>query len=423
MTPLTEMNVHAPVAGRRIALFAGAYNHISDGVALTLNRLVLYLENRGAKVLVFAPTTNKSPPAVRHTGTLISVPSIPFPGRSDYRLTVGLSRKGWSSLEAFDPDLVHIATPDYAGAQALKWAKSREVPVVSSFHTHFAAYLKHFASYNPLYRMDLLENTAWKYGRWFYTQVEHIYVPSPSIGDELRAQGITNGLKVWARGVDAQRFSPDHRSLEWRLAHGFAEKDVIVTYVGRLVWEKKLSVFAEVIEGLKTQGIPHQSLVVGDGPVRDNLKERLTDTVFTGPLHGEELSSAYASSDIFLFPSDTETFGNVTLEAMASGLPTVCADAAGSDLLVMDGKTGYLAPPNDTPAFLAHVETLISDPTLRIKMGKVARSRAEAFEWKNVMGHLASYYEEIWNKRNGDGGNGVAANGAAVNVPARKAVA
>ena len=271
--------------------------------------------------------------------------------------------------------------------------------------------------------MDLLENTAWKYGRWFYTQVEHIYVPSPSIGDELRAQGITNGIKVWERGVDAQRFSPDHRSLEWRLAHGFTEKDVIVTYVGRLVWEKKLSVFAEVIESLKAQGIPHQSLVVGDGPVRDALRERLTDTVFTGRLHGEELSSAYASSDIFLFPSDTETFGNVTLEAMASGLPTVCADAAGSDLLVMDGKTGYLAPPNDTPAFLAHVKTLISNPSLRTKMGKAARSRAEAFEWKNVMGHLASYYEEIWHKRNGDGGNGVAAHGAAVNVPVRKAVA
>jgi len=167
MSPFSDVTAHAPVAGRRIALFAGAYNHISDGVALTLNRLVQYLENHGAQVLIFAPTTNK--PALEHTGTLISVPSIPFPGRSDYRLTVGISRKGWSRLEAFEPDLVHIATPDYAGAQALKWAKSNQVPAVSSYHTHFASYLKYFASYNPLYRIDLglLENTAWRYGRWF----------------------------------------------------------------------------------------------------------------------------------------------------------------------------------------------------------------------------------------------------------------
>ena len=204
MPPYTDIAVHAPVAGRRIALFAGAYNHISDGVALTLNRLVQYLEDHGAEVLIFAPTTNK-PPALAHNGTLIPVPSIPFPGRSDYRLTVGISKKGWSRLETFEPDLVHIATPDYAGAQALRWAKANQVPAVSSYHTHFASYLKYFASYNPLYRIELLENTAWRYGRWFYTQVEHVYVPSPSIADKLRSQGITDGLKIWARGVDSAK--------------------------------------------------------------------------------------------------------------------------------------------------------------------------------------------------------------------------
>ncbi len=395
MSPFTDIPVHAPVAGRRIALFAGAYNHISDGVALTLNRLVRYLESRGAKVLIFAPTTNK-PPALDHNGTLISVPSIPVPGRSDYRLSVGISRKGWSRLEAFAPNLVHIATPDYAGAQALKWAKSRQIPVVSSFHTHFTAYLKYFAEYNPLYRIDFLENTAWRYGRWFYTQVEHIYVPSPSIGDELRSHGITNGIRVWARGVDPERFSPAHRNPQWRLTHGFADRDVVVSYVGRLVWEKNLAIFAEVIEKLSAAGIAHKSLVVGDGPARDTLTGRLQNTVFTGPLEGTELAAAYASSDVFLFPSDTETFGNVTLEAMASGLPAVCANASGSDLLVLDGKTGYLAPPRNTAAFLEHVNRLISDHSLRETFSRAARERAMAFEWNNIMGHLASYYQEIW---------------------------
>lgn len=420
MSPFTNVSVHAPVAGRRIALFAGAYNHISDGVALTLNRLVRYLESHGAKVLIFAPTTNK-PPALSHNGTLISVPSIPVPGRSDYRLSVGISRKGWSRLEAFEPDLVHIATPDYAGAQALKWAKSREVPVVSSFHTHFTAYLKYFAEYNPLYRMDFLEDTAWRYGRWFYSQVEHIYVPSPSIGNMLRSHGITSGIRVWARGVDPERFSPDHRSRKWRLAHGFEEEDVVVSYVGRLVWEKNLAVFAEVLEKLNAAGTAHKGLIVGDGPARDTLKERLKDTVFTGPLEGTELATAYASSDVFLFPSDTETFGNVTLEAMASGLPTVCANASGSDLLVLDGETGYLAPPRDTAVFLEHVNRLISDHQLRGALGRAARERAMAFEWTNIMGHLASYYQEIWRGFPGRHGDALATSRSERRI--RKAVA
>jgi len=394
MLPLPDVSVHAPVAGRRIALFAGAYNHISDGVALTLNRLVRYLENRGAEVLIFAPTTNK-PPALQHNGTLISIPSIPIPGRPDYRLTVGISRKGWNRLEAFGPHIVHIATPDYAGAQALKWGKSNGVPVVSSYHTHFASYFKYFASYNPLYRIDIIENTAWRYGRWFYSQVEHVYVPSPGIADKLREQGITKGLRIWARGVNPEKFTPLRRSQTWRSHHGFKENDIVVAYVGRLVWEKNLSVFTQVLGKLKAQGIHYKSLVVGDGPACEALCEQLTDTVFTGPLQGNELATAYASSDIFLFPSDTETFGNVTLEAMASGLPTVCADASGSDSLVIEGETGYLVPAHDTSAFSSSIEQLISDPLLRQRFGIVARKRAMAFEWNNVMGHLAHYYQEI----------------------------
>ena len=410
------------ISGRRIALFAGAYNHISDGVALTLNRLVTYLEARGAKMLIYAPTTNK-PPAIRHAGTLVSVPSIPFPGRSDYRLTLGLSRKGWSQLEAFDPHLVHIATPDYAGAQALRWAKSRGVPVVTSFHTHFVAYLKYFASYNRLYRMDLLENTAWRYGRWFYPQCEHIYVPSPSIADELRARGIMNGLRIWARGVDAQRFRPGRRSDAWRKSLGIHPNEVVVSFVGRLVWEKGLYVYADVMDRLKARGIPHKSVIVGDGPARSTLQSRMQDTVFTGPLTGDRLATAYASSDVFLFPSDTETFGNVTLEAMASGLPTVCADAAGSDVLVLDGETGYLAPPRDVEQFLTCVARLVQHPELRMRMGLAARTRALTFEWEQIMARLAGYYDEIWQERTESEGDGYAGSEQTVQLSVNGAVA
>ena len=175
-----ERNVVPPAASvdRRIALFTGAYNHIADGVSLTLNRLVSYLEKHGAEVLVFSPTI-KNPP-VQHAGTLVHVPSIPFPGRLDYRLAIGLPRKVRALLDAFDPDLFHIATPDYMGATALRLAKRRGIPVVTSFHTNFGAYLKYFVSYHKYYRMDLLEGIAWRYGRWFYPKCDHIYVPTSS---------------------------------------------------------------------------------------------------------------------------------------------------------------------------------------------------------------------------------------------------
>ena len=394
---------HGDISGRHIALTAGAYNHIADGVALTLNRLVRYLEGRGAKVLVFAPTS-KAPPPFEHAGTLVPVPSVPWPGRSDYRLSLGLSRKGRARLEAFRPDLVHIASPDLCGMQALLWANMHNVPVVSSFHTHFSAYFQYFTSYNRFYRMDLLETTAWRYGRWFYPQCQHIYVPSPSIADELRSRGISNGIRLWPRGVDPDTFHPRWRSASWRQKLGLRPEDVVVTFVGRLVWEKGLDVFAQVISNLEARGVPHRSVMVGDGPAYKKLSERLPNTVFTGPLSNGSLGSAYASSDVFLFPSDTETFGNVTLEAMASGLPTVCADATGSDALVIPEVTGFLARPKDADDFTDKVERLLVDASLRETMGTRARSRALLYSWDHAMARMSRFYDDLLNRQHSQNG-------------------
>lgn len=376
-----------PSAPKRIALFTGAYNHIADGVSLTLNRLVAYLlEKEGAQVRVFAPTIDDPP--VDHAGTLIPIPSVPAPGRPDYRIARSLTREARRELEAFQPTLFHIATPDILGRSALKLAKKWDVPVVASYHTHFSSYLKY-------YRLQLLEGILWTYLRWFYRQCEHIYVPSPSMADVLRAHDITKGLRLWQRGVDTTRFNPSKRSLRWRRRLGVGDDEVVITFVSRLVWEKGLDLFAGVIEGLQARGIPHRSMIVGDGPAREELEERLPETLFTGHLEGEALARAYASSDLFLFPSDTETFGNVTLEAMASGLPAVCADATGSNTLVEDGVTGFLAPSGDTRAFLEAVTRLVTDGQLRRQMGQKALARAQDYEWDTVMARIAGYYDEV----------------------------
>ena len=371
---------------RRIALFTGAYNHIADGVSLTLNRLVNHLEEENAEVLVFAPTVDDPP--VDHAGTLVPVPSVSAVGRPDYRIALGLPREARERLEAFQPNLFHIATPDLLGLAARRLALKWETPIVASYHTHFSSYLKY-------YKLSKAEGLMWRYLRYFYRPCKQLYVPSLSMMKVLRSRGITNDLRLWARGVDTERFHPRHRSGAARAACGFSEEDVVITFVGRLVWEKGLDVFAEVIERLRARGISHRSLIVGDGPAKRDLEVRLSNTHFTGHLEGQALSDMYASSDLFFFPSDTETFGNVTLEAMASRLPALCADAPGSNTLVEHDVTGYLAPPGNVEAFVHYAENLVTDSQLRYQMGQQARERALHYEWATVLQRILRYYDEV----------------------------
>lgn len=370
----------------KVALFTGNYNHIRDGVSLTLNRLVEFLLNNNVDVLVFGPTVKK--PAFEHNGTLIGVPSVKLPGRPEYRFTIRFPEDAKKQLESFDPDLIHIATPDVLGLKVLRWAMKRKKPVVSSYHTHFTSYLKY-------YKLTLFEPFLWKYLRWFYGKCEQLYVPTPSMSAELKARKIKGNLKIWARGVSTKQFNPQHRDEDWRHAHGFKGDDIVVTFISRLVWEKNLLLFAEVIQRLRKKYPQVKALVVGDGPAGPELKEKLPSAVYTGFLKGKELAKAYAGSDIFFFPSDTETFGNVTLEAMASGLPCVVADAVGSKSLVQHGKNGFLADVAHSDKFYDYIEKLIADKSLRQQMAAASLQAAKEYSWKNINGKLLSYYHEV----------------------------
>ena len=380
--------VSSSLAPKRVAIFTGNYNHIADGVSLTLNRLVDYLERNGTEVLVFAPTI-KHPP-MQHAGTLIPAPSIrmPLPNRSEYRLTTHFPRRIRTALDRFNPSIIHVATPDALGKGAVAYGKKNGIPVVSTYHTHFSSYLSY-------YRLQWLESWVWRYLQQFYSQCEEVYVPSPSMIEVLEKHGIRGNLHLWERGVDTQRFNPARRSLPWRRQLGIADDEVVITFVSRLVWEKGLDIFAEVLEGLQEKGIPHRSLVAGSGPAREELEERLPETIFLGYQSGNALATAYASSDLFLFPSETETFGNVTLEAMASGIPAVCANATGSRSIIRNGVTGYLATPRDTPSFLKHVAQLVMDKDLRSNMGQLSLKRALEFDWPVILSRMNNYYNGV----------------------------
>lgn len=374
------------MSGIRVAIFTGNYNHIRDGVSLTLNRLVDFLERQDADVLVFGPTIPN--PAFKHNGTLIAVPSIKMPGRPEYRFTTGFPKSAQKHLEAFNPNLIHLATPDILGIKALWWAKNRKLPIVSSYHTHFSSYLKY-------YKLSFLEPALWRFLSWFYGKCEQVYVPSRSMAEILEEKNIRGNLKIWERGINAKQFNPDKRDKGWRAEYGFDEDDVVVTFVSRLVWEKNLRLFAKVVNKLKKKYHRVKSMVVGDGPAAEEMKELLPKALFTGFLKGEELARAYASSDIFFFPSDTETFGNVTLEAMASGLPAVVADATGSKSLVDHGVNGFRAPVERSDKFFTLVEKLVVDAELRKQMSIASLEKAKKYSWDSVNGKLLSYYKEV----------------------------
>lgn len=381
-----------PPTPLRIALFTGSYNHIEDGVSRTLNRLVRFLLERGHDVRVFGPSVDNPP--MDHVGTLVPIPSIPVPGRPEYRITlVGrrLPAAAEKKLRAFGPNVVHIATPDLLGRAALRWAKKAGVPPIATYHTHFPSYL-------DFYKLGVLEGLVWRYLRSFYNNCLEVDVPTPVLIEELKANGITTKLRLWPRGVSTDWFSPEKRSAAWRKDHGFSENDVVVLYLSRLVKEKGIDVFSAVLNRLQESSPSEKgnvrALVVGDGPEREAFQASLPEPVFTGHLSGNELATAYASSDVFLFPSETETFGSVTLEAMASGLPVVCADAAGSRSLVDDGVSGFLCPARDKEAFTTATGRLANDAQRRKRMGDDARRAALAYAWPQVLQQMEQFYHD-----------------------------
>jgi glycosyltransferase involved in cell wall biosynthesis len=374
------------VQGRalRVALVTSSYNYIPDGVALTLNRLVGYLERQGVEVLVFAPIADR--PAFAHQGTVVPVPSIPLPGRPEYRLALGMAGYVKRQLLDFAPDIIHIGVPDLLGHAALALAQKRGIPAVASYHTRYETYLKHY------WHLAWLEKFLTRILRRFYGACREVYVPSDSTRKALLADGLRDNFRPWPRGIDTARFTPAKRSTRWRAGLGIGANEVVILHVSRLVREKRLDMLTAALNRVP---VPHRVVIVGDGPDRDMVARELPHAIFAGFLRDEALATAYASSDLFFFPSDSESFGNVTLEAMASGLPCVCADATGSSSLVVPGQTGFLAPAGDADGFARHLTLLVQDGPLRRRMGDAAHARALTYSWEETLARMLGYYRAL----------------------------
>lgn len=369
----------------RIALFTGNYNYAIDGVARTMNRLVGYLEKTGVAVRVFAPTAAQ--PLFPHQGTLVSVPSIQIPN-NPYRLALGLPPSARRELREFDPTIVHLCTPDLLGFAALRWARFKKIPVVSTYHTHFTSYLRY-------YGLSLLSPAVWGLTRWFYRHCDKVFIAAGSMASELRCHGVRANFIEAPFGVDMAQFHAGRRSMEWRRSLGIEDHEVVVAFVGRLVWEKGLDVFADVLNRLNASGVKHRALVVGDGLARQGLEGMLPEAIYTGYLTDEALATAYASSDVFFNPSASETFGCVTVEALASGLPVVAADAPGSRDIVRNGTDGLLCTPEDRDAFTAAVRRLVENSNTRAAFRQRALQRATSYRWDYVLDAVVRHYESL----------------------------
>lgn len=379
----------------RIALFSGNYNYVRDGANQALNRLVGYLLKSGASVRVYAPTIDE--PAFPPTGDLVSLPSFAIPGRSEYRFPLSLSPRIKRDLKKFRPNLIHISSPDIVGHRAVSYARARSLPVVASVHTRFETYPRY-------YGLAFLEPAVEALLRRLYRRCDTIVAPSDSMAQLLRDQRMSYDVGIWTRGVDREIFSPTYRDMAWRRSLGIGDEEVVIGFVGRLVMEKGLDIYCETIEELERRGVAHRVMVVGEGPARAWFEARLNTAIFTGFQNGPDLGRAIASMDMLFNPSVTETFGNVTLEAMACALPVVAAIATGSESLVRNGESGRLIRPGAASEFADALQHYVLDPDDRHRAGKAGEATAERFAWDRVNQALVDTYLRVIRQRRATAG-------------------
>ena len=375
----------------RIALFSGNYNYVRDGANQALNRLVGYLLRQGAQVRVYSPVV--ATPAFPATGELVNVPSFAVPRRPEYRVPKRLKGPAQDDLERFAPNIVHLASPDIVAHRALTWARARDIPAVASVHTRFETYLQY-------YGLQWAEPAVRGILRRFYNRCDAIVAPAESTAAVLRAQRMNRDISIWSRGVDTDQFNPDRRDLGWRRGLGIGDEEMVVAFLGRIVMEKGLDVFADAIAAADRRGVQTRVLVIGDGPARDWFKYHLpADAVFVGMQTGDDLGRALASSDVFLNPSITEAFGNVTQEAMACAIPVIAAAATGTNSLLQDGVNGTLVDPLDLDQYGAALKAYADDPALRRRHGEAGLAYARTRDWDTINSAVLALYHRVLERK------------------------
>ena len=375
----------------KIAFFTETFLPKVDGIVTRLTKTVKHLIEAGDEVVVFCP---EGCPSSYMGAKVIGVPAMPLPLYPELKL--GLPGPAVSdALENFQPDLVHVINPAVLGLGGIWLAKTNNIPLVASYHTHLPKYLEH-------YGMGMLEPLLWELLKAAHNQAQLNLCTSTAMVKELGDKGIQH-TALWQRGVDTEIFRPELRNNEMRrrLLGKFSDEGALLIYVGRLSAEKQIERIKPVLEAL-----PHTRLaLVGDGPHRQQLEKTFekTATNFVGYLSGEELASAYASGDAFLFPSSTETLGLVLLEAMAAGCPVVGANRGGIPDIISDGENGCLFNPDGeqegSKSLINATQRVLTNDLEHQSMRKAAREEAERWDWASATNQLRNYYYQVLEKQ------------------------
>ena len=385
-----------PLAQRplRIAVVTETYPPEVNGVAMTVAHLVDGLRARGHQLQLVRPRQPGDEGGVAASATdachEVLLRGLPIPRYP--QLKMGLPATGallakWQSQR---PDLVHIATEGPLGWSALQAALRLGLPVTSDFRTNFHAYSQH-------YGIGWLQRPIVAYLRHFHNRTLATMVPTPALQRELVQHGFAN-VSVVARGVDTQQFSPAHRSADLRASWGVAPDACVVACVGRLAAEKNLGLLLDAFEAMRRLRPHSRLLLVGDGPERAALQARCPDALFAGVRSGADLAAHYASADAFVFPSITETYGNVTPEAMASGLPVLAYDHAAAGQLIRSRHNGLLARLGDAPGFVALAGELVADMVQARQWGAQARLTTGAHQWAQVVAQVEGLMRAALNR-------------------------
>jgi glycosyltransferase involved in cell wall biosynthesis len=375
-----ESQTHNDLNQQHICVVTETYPPEVNGVAITLSRLVSGLRARGNRVSVVHPRQRQArSPGGRLDRELddIEVGGLPLPGYSGLQFGMPAGRLLKQAWGLHRPAAVYVATEGPLGWSAVRAAHSMGIPVVSGFHTNFHYYCKH-------YGVGRLQQVALHYLRWFHNLTERTLVSNEELRSQLQDAGFRN-VGIIERGVDSQLFSPERRSVELRQEWGLSDDDLALIYVGRIAAEKNLGVAVEAYRAIKRFNARVKFVLVGDGPQLQSLQRENPDLIFAGMRMGEELGKYYASADVFLFPSETETFGNVTLEAMASGLAVIAYDYACAKLHISPGETGILVRLGDAESFVASACALVREPPAIARIRRQGRQYVSYLGWERVV--------------------------------------
>jgi glycosyltransferase involved in cell wall biosynthesis len=370
----------------RIVLFTDTFAPQVNGVARTLARWLDFAVAAGHQVALVTPRLPNGQPS--QAALHVELPSVTVPFYEELRLAIPLDFWSARKLRSFGADLVHVATEFTVGRSGVAWAESEGVPLVTSFHTDFPAYLAGYGAGG-------LERAAWGYLRRFHEHGRLTFCPSASTLLQLAGHGFHGRLRVWGRGVDANHFTPERRRLELR-EQLVGPGRLMALYVGRLAPEKRVEVVLDGYAAARAQCEALRLVVTGDGPSAGLLRARAhPDVVFTGTLGGATLADTYAAADLFVFASDTETFGNVVIEALSSGLPVIAAAKGGVLESVIPDCNGLLVEPGNAKSFGEALLALAHDPELRSRLGANARAHAVRRSWYVVFSELFAAYDAV----------------------------